>query len=71
MNKIIILLALAAMSCGASAQNKQSGATAPGRHNTVVRRKQIDTANLRILYAWNAEDIKPKSVIRDLFHSIF
>jgi GLPGLI family protein len=66
MNKIIILLALVALSCKASAQNKQSGATAPGRHNTVVRRKQIDTANLRILYAWNAEDIKQDSTYLDL-----
>ena len=66
MNKIIILLALVALSCKASAQNKQSGATAPGRHNTVVRRNQIDTANLRILYAWNAEDIKQDSTYLDL-----
>lgn len=66
MNKIIILLALVALSCKASAQNKQSGATAPGRHNTVVQRKCIDTANLRILYAWNAEDIKQDSTYLDL-----
>lgn len=66
MNKILFLLALAALCCEASAQHKQSGATAPGRHNTVVQRKRIDTANLRILYAWNADDIKQDSTYLDL-----
>lgn len=35
-----------------NAQWKQSDAYASGMHNTVVRRKAIDTASLRIKYAW-------------------
>ena len=40
-----------------NAQWKQSDAYASGMHNTVVRRKAIDTASLRIKYAWGATDI--------------
>ena len=66
MNRRIITLILALAVCGgASAQQKQSGASAPGRHNTVTRRKVIDTANLRILYAWNATDITQDSTYLD------
>ena len=42
-----------------NAQWKQSDAYASGMHNTVVRRKAIDTASLRIKYAWGATDITP------------
>ena len=48
-----------------NAQWKQSDAYASGMHNTVVRRKAIDTANLRIKYAWGATDISQDSTYLD------
>lgn len=48
-----------------NAQWKQSDAYASGMHNTVVRRKTIDTASLRIKYAWGATDITQDSTYLD------
>lgn len=48
-----------------NAQWKQSDAYASGMHNTVVRRKAIDTASLRIKYAWGATDITQESTYLD------
>lgn len=48
-----------------NAQWKQSDAYASGMHNTVVRRKAIDTACLRIKYAWGATDITQDSTYLD------
>ena len=48
-----------------NAQWKQSDAYASGMHNTVVRRKAIDTASLRIKYAWGATDITQDSTYLD------
>lgn len=48
-----------------NAQWKQSDAYASGMHNTVVRRKAIDTASLRIKYAWGATDISQDSTYLD------
>lgn len=48
-----------------NAQWKQSDAFASGMHNTVVRRKAIDTASLRIKYAWGATDITQDSTYLD------
>ena len=67
MNKrfLISSLFLAVICGGASAQWKQSGARANGSHSTVVARKAIDTANLRIKYAWGATDITQDSTYLD------
>lgn len=67
MNKkfITIILALAAVCGGANAQRKQSGARANGSHIIVLGRKVIDTANLRIKYAWGATDITHDSTYLD------
>lgn len=48
-----------------NAQWKQSDAYASGMHNTVVKRKAIDTASLRIKYAWGATDITQESTYLD------
>lgn len=48
-----------------NAQWKQSDANASGMHNTVVRRKAIDTASLRIKYAWGATAISQDSTYLD------
>lgn len=61
MNKkiIIIILALATMCGGASAQQKQSTATRPRMVDYgVVKATVIGTSNIRILYAFNANDLK-------------
>lgn len=63
--RIIIILALAAVCGGANAQRKQSGARANGSHIIVLGRKVIDTANLRIKYAWGATDITHDSTYLD------
>ena len=63
--KIILILILAAVCGGASAQRKQSGARANGSHIIVLGRKVIDTANLRIKYAWGATDITQDSTSLD------
>jgi len=67
MNKKVFIsfIALATVCGGASAQWKQSGARANGSHNTVLGRKIIDTANLRIKYAWGATDITQDSTYLD------
>lgn len=67
MNKrfLISSLFLAVICGGTSAQWKQSGARANGSHSTVVARKAIDTANLRIKYAWGATDITQDSTYLD------
>lgn len=67
MNKriITIILALAAVCGGADAQRKQSGARANGSHIMVLGRRVIDTANLRIKYAWGAADITQDSTYLD------
>lgn len=67
MNKRILISSffLAVVCGGASAQWKQSGARANGSHSTVVARKAIDTANLRIKYAWGATDITQDSTYLD------
>ncbi|MBQ7634846.1 MAG: GLPGLI family protein [Bacteroidaceae bacterium] len=62
---ITIILALAAVCGGAKAQRKQSGARANGSHIIVLGRKVIDTANLRIKYAWGATDITHDSTYLD------
>ena len=62
---ITIILALAAVCGGANAQRKQSGARANGSHIIVLGRKVIDTANLRIKYAWGATDITHDSTYLD------
>ena len=67
MNKrfFIVCITFAAVCGEANAQWKQSGARANGSHNTVVARKAIDTANLRIKYAWGATDITQDSTYLD------
>jgi len=67
MNKrfFIIFIAITALCGEASAQWKQSGARANGSHITVLGRKVIDTANLRIKYAWGATDITQDSTYLD------
>ena len=62
---ITIIFALAAVCGGANAQRKQSGARANGSHIIVLGRKVIDTANLRIKYAWGATDITHDSTYLD------
>lgn len=63
---IILFIVLAAVCCGASAQQKQSGARPNASHGTVCQRKVIDTADLRIKYAWGAEDINNPDTYLDL-----
>jgi GLPGLI family protein len=63
---IILLVALAAVCGGASAQQKQSGARLDARNSIVCKRTVIDTADLRIKYAWGAIDIGDPSTYLDL-----
>ena len=67
MNKknFILTFILLSVCISTNAQWKQSDAYANGMHNTVVRRKAIDTANLRIKYAWGATDITQDSTYLD------
>ena len=61
MNKktITLIIALAAVCGGASAQQKQSTATRPRMVDYgVVKATVIGTSNIRILYAFNAKDLK-------------
>ncbi|MBQ9636395.1 MAG: GLPGLI family protein [Prevotella sp.] len=60
MNKrIITLIALAAVCGGVMAQQKQSTATRPRQVDYgVVKAKVIGTSNIRILYAFNAKNLK-------------
>ncbi|MBQ7421679.1 MAG: GLPGLI family protein [Prevotella sp.] len=62
---LIVCFVLAAVCGEANAQWKQSGARANGSHNTVVARKAIDTAHLRIKYAWGVTDITQDSTYLD------
>lgn len=57
MKNFIFTFIFVSVCISTNAQWKQSDADASGMHNTVVRRKAIDTASLRIKYAWGATDI--------------
>ena len=64
--RILIVMALAVIFSRASAQQKQSGARVDARNSIVCKRKVIDTAELRIKYAWGALDINDPSTYLDL-----
>lgn len=68
MNRRIITLILALAVCGgASAQQKQgSGGCPDPYYRGTLDRKVIDRANVRVLYAWNAENIKDMNTYLDL-----
>ena len=66
MNKKIITLALAAVCGGASAQPKISGRVPVREKRGYDQQIVIDTANVRILYALNAKDIKDEDTYIDL-----
>jgi len=68
MNKriITIILALAAVCGGASAQPKVSGRVPVREKRGYDQQIVIDTANVRILYALNAKDIKDEDTYIDL-----
>jgi len=68
MNKRIIslILALAAVCGGASAQPKVSGASPVCEKRGYDQRIVIDTAHVRVLYALNAKDIKDEDTYIDL-----
>jgi GLPGLI family protein len=68
MNKriITIILALAAVCGGASAQPKISGRVPVREKRGYDQQIVIDTANVRILYALNAKDIKDEDTYIDL-----
>ena len=65
MKNFIFTFIFVSVCISTNAQWKQSDADASGMHNTVVRRKAIDTANLRIKYAWGATDITQDSTYLD------
>ena len=65
MENFILTFIFVSVCISTNAQWKQSDADASGMHNTVVRRKAIDTANLRIKYAWGATDITQDSTYLD------
>ena len=68
MNKriITIILALAAVCGGASAQPKVNGRAPIREKRGYDQRIAIDTANVRVLYALNAKDIKDEDTYIDL-----
>ena len=68
MNKriIIIIIALAAVCGGASAQPKVSGASPVCEKRGYDQRIVVDTAHVRVLYALNAKDIKDEDTYIDL-----
>jgi len=68
MNKriITIIIALAAVCGGASAQPKVSGRVPVREKRGYDQQFVIDTANVRILYALNAKDIKDEDTYIDL-----
>ena len=68
MNKriITIILALAALTAGASAQPKVNGRAPIREKRGYDQRIVIDTANVRVLYALNAKDIKDEDSYIDL-----
>ena len=63
---ITIILALAAVCGGASAQPKVSGRVPTREKRGYDQRLVIDTASVRVLYALNAKDIKDESTYIDL-----
>ena len=63
---ITIIIALAAVCSGASAQPKISGRVPVREKRGYNQRVVIDTASVRILYALNAKDIKDESTYIDL-----
>ena len=65
MKNFIFTFIFVSVCISTNAQWKQSDADASGMHNTVVRRKAIDTASLRIKYAWGATDISQDSTYLD------
>lgn len=65
MKNFIFTFIFVSVCISTNAQWKQSDADASGMHNTVVRRKAIDSANLRIKYAWGATDITQDSTYLD------
>ena len=68
MNKriITIIIALAAVCGGASAQPKVNGRAPIREKRGYDQRIAIDTANVRVLYALNAKDIKDEDTYIDL-----
>ena len=68
MNKkfITLIIALAAVCGGASAQPKVSGASPVCEKRGYDQRIVIDTAHVRVLYALNAKDIKDEDTYIDL-----
>ena len=68
MNKriITIIIALAAVCGGASAQPKVSGRVPVREKRGYDQQFVIDTANVRVLYALNAKDIKDENTYIDL-----
>jgi GLPGLI family protein len=63
---ITIIIALAVVCGGASAQPKVSGASPVCEKRGYDQRIVIDTANVRVLYALNAKDIKDENTYIDL-----
>ena len=63
---ITIIIVLAAVCGGASAQPKVSGASPVCEKRGYDQRIVIDTANVRVLYALNAKDIKDEDTYIDL-----
>ena len=63
---ITIILALAAVCGGASAQPKVSGRVPVREKRGYDQQFVIDTANVRVLYALNAKDIKDENTYIDL-----
>ena len=68
MNKkiITIIIVLAAVCGGVSAQPKVSGRVPTREKRGYDQRFVIDTASVRVLYALNAKDIKDESTYIDL-----
>ena len=68
MNKLIItiIIALAAVCGGANAQPKVNGRVPTREKRGYDKQIVIDTANVRILYALNAKDIKDENTYIDL-----
>ena len=68
MNKLIItiIITLAAVCGGASAQPKQNGRVPVREKRGYNQRVVIDTASVRVLYALNAKDIKDENTYIDL-----
>ena len=68
MNKriIIIIIVLAAICGGAMAQPKQNGQVPVREKRGYDKQFVIDTANVRVLYALNAKNIKDENTYIDL-----